>query len=236
MRHEFVTGFGLLLVYFVALAVGALALRRFVKVPREVFRKTLHLIVLGSVFVLTYAFGTWWVSAAASLVFMALVFPVLALAERLPGYSELLIERKGGEIKMSMVTVFTMFAALTCVCWGWLGEKYLMIASVLAWGLGDAAAALVGKRFGRRHIQGKLVEGRKSVEGTLAMFAVSFVAVLAVLLVHGSAKWYSCVPVAAVTAGVCAAVELYTLGGMDTITCPFAAAATMIALLRMWGA
>ncbi|MDD3654840.1 MAG: hypothetical protein PHO01_11810 [Desulfotomaculaceae bacterium] len=166
---------------------------------------------------------------------MAMVFPILAFAERIPGYAELLIERKRGEIKNSLVVVFIMFAVLICVCWGWQGEKYLVIASVFAWGLGDAAAALVGKRFGRHYIEGKLVEGRKSLEGTLAMFVVSFVSVLIVLLANGTVEWYGYVPIAAVTAAVCAVVELYTKGGMDTITCPFAAAAIMIPLVRLWG-
>ena len=125
-----------------------------------------------------------------------------------------------------------MFAALIGVCWGWLGEKYLVIASVLAWGLGDAAAALVGKRFGRHYIQGRLVEGRKSLEGTLAMFAVSLCAVLGVLLANIAVPWYAYAPISALTAGVCAVVELYTRNGMDTLTCPFAAAAILIPLLH----
>jgi dolichol kinase len=236
MMLEFIKGFGTLLCYFAVCASAALTLRRFVKLPTEVFRKTLHLILLGSVFILTYAYETWWVSAAAALTFIALVFPVLTLAERIPGYAALLTERKPGEIKRSLVLVFSMFAVLLGVCWGWLGEKYLVIASVFAWGLGDAAAALVGKRFGQHYIEGKLVEGRKSLEGTLAMFVVSFISVLAVLLAKGDLPWYGCVPIALVTAVACAVVELYTRGGMDTLTCPFTAAALLIPLVRLWGA
>jgi dolichol kinase len=235
MQFEFITGFGILLGYFVVCATGALTLRRFVAVPVEVFRKTLHIILLGSIFVWTYAFQTWWVSAIATVVFVALVFPVLAFAERIPGYSELLTERKCGEIKSSLVVVFGMFAVLICVCWGWLGEKYLVIASVLAWGLGDAAAALVGKRFGQHYIVGKLVEGRKSLEGSLAMFVVSFVSVMVVLLANGSVVWYGCILIALVTAAGCAVVELYTKCGMDTVTCPFTAAAILIPLVRLLG-
>lgn len=232
---EFITGFGILLIYFAVCATAALFLRRFFPIPKEVFRKTLHSIILGSTLVFMYAFMRWWIAAIAAIVFMAMVFPILAFAERIPGYAELLIERKRGEIKNSLVVVFIMFAVLICVCWGWQGEKYLVIASVFAWGLGDAAAALVGKRFGRHYIEGKLVEGRKSLEGTLAMFVVSFVSVLIVLLANGTVEWYGYVPIAAVTAAVCAVVELYTKGGMDTITCPFAAAAIMIPLVRLWG-
>jgi len=236
MYLEFAKGYVILLCYFAVCASGAFVLRRLVTMPVEVFRKTLHIILLGSIFILTYAFGTWWVSAIAAIAFMAMVFPILHLAEkRMSGYSELLTERKKGEIKRSLVIVFVMFAALICICWGWLGEKYLVIASVLAWGLGDAAAALVGKRFGRHHIEGKLVEGRKSLEGTVAMFVVSFISVMVVLLVHNPIEWYAYTPIAAATAAVCAIVELYTRGGMDTLTCPLAAAAILIPLIRLWG-
>ena len=235
MQLEFITGFGVILAYFAVCASSALFLRLLVTVPREVFRKILHFILLGSIFVWTYAFKTWWISAMAAVVFMIIVFPILALAERIPGYSELLIERKSGEIKRSLVVVFSMFAILISFCWGLLGEKYLIIASALAWGLGDAAAALVGKRFGKHYLEGRLIEGRKSLEGTLAMFVVSFFAVLVVLLIHGSIRWYGYVPIAAVTGAVCAVVELYTKGGMDTITCPLAAAAVLIPLVHLWG-
>jgi dolichol kinase len=235
MQLEFIKGYGILLGYFAVFAAGALFLRRFTAVPKEVFRKTLHIILLNSIFVWTYAFKTWWVSAIAAVAFMAMVFPILVFAERIPGYSELLTERKQGEIKQSLIAVFGMFAVLISVCWGWLGEKYLVIASVFAWGLGDAAAALVGKRFGRHYIEGKLVEGRKSLEGTLAMFTVSFFSVIVILLANGTLEWYRCAPIAALTAAVCAVVELYTRGGMDKLTCPFAAAAIMIPLVRLWG-
>lgn len=232
---EFITGFGILIGYFVFCVAGALVLQQFVTVPTEVFRKTLHIIFLGSVIVLIYAFRTWWVSAITALVFIAMVFPILFFAERIPGYSKLLTERKRGEIKCSLVIAFGMFAMLICICWGWFGEKYLVIASIFAWGLGDAAAALVGKYFGQHYIEGRLVEGRKSLEGTFAMFAVSFISVMVVLLAHGLVEWFAYAPIAAATAAVCAVVELYTKNGMDTLTCPFAAAAIMIPLVHLWG-
>lgn len=233
---EFLAGYGILLGYFAVCATGALVLRRLVAVPTEVFRKTLHIILLGSIFVLVYAFKTWWISAVSTIVFAAMVYPVLMFAERIPGYSKLLTERKSGEIKKSLIVVFTMFFVLICVCWGWLEQKYFIVASVLAWGLGDAAAALVGKRFGQHYLEGKLIEGRKSLEGTVSMFAVSFVSVLIVLLISSTLDWRSSIPIAAVTAAVCSVVELYTKGGMDTITCPFAAAAIMIPLVLLFGA
>ncbi|MFA5153651.1 MAG: phosphatidate cytidylyltransferase [Clostridia bacterium] len=232
---EFIVGFGILLGYFLVCAAIALFLRRFVKMPNEVFRKILHIILLCSIFVLTYAFGTWWIAVTASVIFIVMVFPILQYAERIPGYSNLLTERKKGEIKKSLVIVFIMFSILISVCWGWLNLKYLVIASVFAWGFGDAAAALVGKRFGQYYIEGRLVEGRKSLEGTFAMFVVSFISVIVILAAYSSLNWYSYLLISLVTAAVSAVVELYTKGGMDTLTCPLASAFTMILLLYLQG-
>ncbi len=235
MGVEFLKGFGILLGYYLICASSALLLRLLITVPREVFRKLLHMILLGSIFIWVYGFNTWWISVMASIIFVALVYPILAFAERIPSYSDLLIERKGGEIKRSLVVVFGMFAVLISLCWGLLGEKYLVIASVLAWGLGDAAAALIGKSFGKHFLEGKMIEGRKSLEGTLAMFVVSFISVVIVLLVEGAVVWYAYLPIGLLTAGVCALVELYTKNGMDTLTCPLAAAAVLIPLVHFWG-
>ena len=127
-----------------------------------------------------------------------------------------------------------MFSVVIAVCWGIIGDKTLVFACIYAWGFGDGAAALVGKRFGKHFVTGRFVERRKSLEGTAAMFAVSFVVVMTILLIRGGLKWYGYVPIASLTAAVCAAVELYTLGGYDTITCPFAAGLVILPLVRVF--
>lgn len=233
---EFLQGFGILCGYFLVCASTALLLRRFVRIPTEVFRKLLHIILLCSLFVWLFAFRTWWIASLAAMIFIAIVFPLLSLAEKLNCYSELLTERKSGEIKRSLVLVFSMFAVLNSICWGWLGEKWLVLTCICAWGFGDAAAALIGKKYGKHYLEGKLIEGRKSVEGTFAMFTVSFISVFIVLLIYANAAWYISLIIAALTAAVNSAVELYTRNGMDTITCPFAAAAVILPLLHLLGA
>jgi len=90
--------------------------------------------------------------------------------ERVPGYSDLLTERGHGEIKRSLLLVFFMFSFILLLCWGILERKYLVLASVLAWGVGDAAAALFGKKFGRIRLRGRGLSGEKTLEGFLAMF------------------------------------------------------------------
>jgi phytol kinase len=233
---EFLQGFGILCGYFFVCASAALLLRRFARIPSEVFRKILHIILLCSLFVWIYTFQTWWIASLAALIFIAIVFPLLSLAEKLDCYSELLTERRSGEIKHSLILVFSMFAILNSICWGWLGERWLVLACICAWGFGDAAAALIGKKYGRHYLEGKLIEGRKSVEGTLAMFTVSLISVLIVLLINGNVAWYTSLTIAVLTAAASSVVELYTRKGMDTVTCPFAAAAVLLPLVHLWGA
>ncbi len=234
MIGAFFKGFSILLAYFAVAASLALFLRSLFSVPRELFRKTLHLILLFSLPVFLNAFGDWYISALAALAFAVMVYPILAFGERFEGYSELLTQRSDGEIKRSLMLVFVMFAVIISICWGWLGDRILAAACIYAWGFGDGAAALVGKRFGRHFLKGRLIEGRKSIEGTLAMFAVSLISVFLILMFRGNMPWQSCLAIAAMTAAVSAAVELYTLGGFDTLTCPMAAASVIIPLTMLW--
>jgi len=82
MFVEFIKGYGILLCYFAVCASSALVLRRFVPMPDELFRKIFaHDTFLGSIFGWMYAFKTWWVSAIAAIVFILMVFPILAFAE-----------------------------------------------------------------------------------------------------------------------------------------------------------
>lgn len=234
MISTFLNGFSLLLLYFAAAASLALLIRRLMKMPRELFRKILHLVLLFSLPVFLYAFSTWLMSVLAAIVFAVSVYPILAFGERFDGYSELLTQRKDGEIKRSLMLVFLMFAVIIGICWGWLGDRVLAVACIYAWGFGDGAAALVGKRFGRHYLQGRMIEGRKSLEGTLAMFAVSFCSVFIVMMLRGGLSWLHCFAIAVTTALVSALVELFTLGGFDTLTCPMAAASVIIPLTVIW--
>jgi dolichol kinase len=235
MFLEYVTGIGKVIVFFLACALPALLLRLFIKIPKEVFRKLLHLMLLCSLPVFVYYFETWWVSALAALSFIVFAYPILWLAEKIKGFSQLIVERKSGEIRRSLIIVFIMFAIMVSICWGWLNQRWLVLVCVYAWGFGDGAAALVGKKFGRHSIEGKYVDSKKTLEGTLAMFVVSFFTVLIILLVSGDIVWYGSILIAAITAAVSALVELYTHNGMDTLTCPLAAAAVILPLVYLLG-
>ena len=233
--HEFLCGTGLLAVYFIVAAGTALGCRMMLPIPDELFRKILHCILLGSLMVFVSGYETWWIAALVSLGFAAVVYPLLAYFERFAGFSRLTTERKTGELKHSLLLVFGMFAAVMALCWGALGERYLVLASIYAWGFGDAAAALVGKRIGKHKIHWKHTDGKKSAEGSAAMFLLSFLSVMVILALRGGLGVFPLIIVSFVTALVAAAAELYSKDGNDTVICPLSAMAALLGMLYLFG-
>lgn len=236
MLKEFFLGFAMIIGFFVLCAVTVFTVRLNTKIPDEWNRKLIHIFPVTSILVWIHGFQTWWISAASAVVFIALIYPIITVVDKHPRFAFLASERKHGEVRQSLVLMFGTYALLITVCWGLLGEKWLAVAAVFAWGFGDAAAALVGKKYGKHHFNSPLIEEGKSVEGSAAMFVVSFVSVLAVMLVYGELHWYAYIPIAAVTALLSAAVELISKHGLDTVTCPLSAMALLILLVRLWGA
>ncbi len=232
MLLENALGFGILIGYFVVMVASLLVLRRHLTLPQELFRKMLHIVVVLSVIVFLYGFHTWYAAAISAVALIALIYPVLYFAELLPGYSAFFAERSSGEVRTSLIAAFLMEATLIAVFWGLRGaeSKFIILAAVMAWGFGDAAAALIGKYYGRRYITHRRVDGKKTLEGTLAMYGVSLLAITVTLSVSMAQPWYVCLGIGLVVAPICAAVELFTRRGMDTVTVPFAAAAAVFAL------
>ena len=235
MINELLLGFAKIGIYFVICASIAFIFRILIKIPTEIFRKILHLILVGSSFIWTFGFDTWWVSALAAVIFAIVVYPILMIAERIKGYSNFVTERKLGELKQSLLIVFAMFALVISFCWGIFGKKELVTASILSWGLGDAAAALIGKKFGKHHLSGKYIEGTKSIEGSMAMFTFSFIALLTVFFITNIFSPIEAVFAAAITAVVSALSELFSKNGMDTIICPLANTIILIPLSIILG-
>ena len=215
-------------------AAGVMPVARWLlKIPDELFRKLLHFILLGAYIPFLFAFETWWISAAVAAMLVVLLYPILALAGHIPAFSSFVNERKQGEFKYSMILALSMMIVCICVCWGWMGDKYLVLASTYAWGVGDAFAALVGKRFGKHKIRLKFADHHKSMEGSAAMFLTSALAVLVVMLIRGGLSFGSCLVISLAAAVVSTLVELYTNNGFDTVTCPTAAMIVILPLVQL---
>ena len=224
----FLYGTGITVLYIIV-AVGIMLLARTIfTIPDELFRKILHFILLGAYIPLVFAFKTWWMAAAFAASLIIILFPALFFAEKIPMFSSFVNERKKGEFKSSMVLAVGMMVFSTTVCWGLFGDKYLVLASIYAWGIGDAFAALIGKRFGKHKIRWKITDGKKSREGSLAMFLCALVSVFVVLLIRGGIGTPMCAVIAVLTALICTISELCTKNGLDTVICPLSAMVILI--------
>lgn len=122
--NEFLIGTGILCLYFLIAAVIAIIFRKLLNIPDELFRKILHFILLSSLFILLYAFDTWWIAVITCIIFIIIVYPILMLFEHFKTYSKVVTERNKGELKISLILVFLMFAAVISICCGLLKISY----------------------------------------------------------------------------------------------------------------
>ena len=228
-------GFGTIGLYIIPAVSIMLIARKVLKVPDELFRKILHFILLGAYGPFLFGFETWWMSAGVAGSLVLILYPLLALAGRIPAFSSFVNERKKGEFKSSMILALGMMVASICICWGIFDDRYLVMACIYAWGVGDAFAALIGKQFGKHKIRWKLADSHKSIEGSVAMFVTSAISVCVVLLLRGGLDVISCLLIAAVAAFACTLVELCTKDGFDTISCPSVAMVIIIPLVKILG-
>ena len=233
--QEILCGAGMIILYLIPMALMALTARKFIKIPDELFRKILHFILLGAYIPLVFGFETWWAASGFAVIFILILYPLLTLAEKLPSFASFINQRKGGEIRNSMILALSVMAISTLVCWGIFGDRYLVLACVYAWGVGDAFAALIGKQFGKHKIKMKFADHKKSVEGSCAFLITSAVAVWIVLMLRGGIGNTGCLMIALAAATSAMFVELCTKDGYDTFTCPAVAMAVILPLIHLFG-
>ena len=224
-----------LVIYFIMAAGLAIGCRFIFPIPKEVFRKILNFILLGSFLIIVISYPTWKCAALAAVIFEIIVYPILIFFERFKKYSEFTTERKAGELKHSLMLVYTMFAVVVAICWGGLGDKYLALASLYAWGIGDAAAALIGKKFGKHKINWPKLDGKKSYEGTISMFCLSCISVFSVLMWRGGLGAGACIIISLIVGAVSAVTELYSTNGNDTVICQLSAMVVLLPLVYIFG-
>ncbi len=232
---EILNGVSGIALYIIPAASIMLTVRKLFKVPDELFRKILHFILLGAYIPFLFGFETWRAAAGVAGALLIALYPILALAGKLPAFSSFVNERKKGEFKSSMVLALGMMILSICICWGIFDDKYLVLACIYAWGVGDAFAALIGKKFGKHKIRWKFADAHKSMEGSAAMFLTSAISVFAVLCFRGGLDVVSILLISAAAALVCTLVELCTSNGLDTVSCPTAAMLVILPLVKLLG-
>lgn len=222
--------FSVLLAYVIPCIIVLLPIRFLTKIPSFLFRKLLHIVAFTSVSMMILVAWSWLEAALTSVTAAVVIMPLLILLEKETWYPELFVEKRPGEIRRSFALLCFMFVALIAVCWGLFGQPLIAAMAVLMWGTGDAAAALVGIPFGKHKFQTKLADRKKSLEGSAAMFGVSFLSGLIILFaVHNKV-----LPLTLFSVGLGAlsgtAAELFSPGEYDTVTVPFAIATVLLVI------
>lgn len=232
---EYLRVLGIYMGYIVLCASCMIVIRYTTKVPDYIFRKLLHLVAFTSILPLVFSTDVWWIAVAVEVFFLIIVIVALHFFESFSFYQGLFVEKAKHEVINSFVALFGLMTLMLAVFWGGLGEtrKYIAVAAIMAWGPGDAVAAIVGRNFGKHKLQGKWIEGVKSVEGSVGMAVTSFVCVIPVLLGMSALPWYAAVLLAAVTAPIASLTELFTKKGWDTVTVPIASA-IVLCLAMLW--
>ena len=221
---------GILAAFITVCLTILLPIRFLTKIPSFIFRKLLHITAIAGISLMILSAESCAAAAITSGLLAIVIYPVLLIAEKKPWFDGLFVQKSKGEIKRSMLLLFVMFTAVITATWGIFGKAELGAAVILMWGTGDAAAALVGIPFGKHKVHCRLTDGKKSWEGTLAMFAVSFAAGFLTLILTQEAELWSILLLSGMGALIGAAAELFSPSEYDTATVPAAIMAVLLLL------
>lgn len=196
-------------IYILAIIAVAFVLYRFTKIGSEGVRKFIHILVSGWVLILVNCYDSlaWAVIGPVTFIFLNAAFVY-------SGFSKYL---GMGNRKRDNGLIYYPFSILVLVIMMYNGfaDERIVISSVLMMGFGDGLAALIGSRFGRHGYS--FIGGKKSLEGTLTMFAVSLTILL---VVYPEGPWY----VSLLVALFATLLENITPLGFDNISVPLLSA------------
>ncbi len=209
------------------------------RVPLEYIRKFQHVAYSLSIFILLQMFSAWYFAVGAAFLLVILAYPALLIFEKSKIYRRLFVERANGkgELRMQLILVQLTFAILIFIFWGLLGAgwQYVVAVAIMAWGFGDAAAALIGKAFGKRRYISRYIEKAKTCEGLAAMIIAAGLALFFTLYFYAGVSWLTSLIIAIIVAPGCGIVELFSRRGSDTLTVPLFASALVFPLLYLFG-
>ncbi len=238
MLQNDLTGAAVLIIYYLVFTIFLpTAFKVWLKVASEIVRKIQHISYSLSIFLLLELFSAWYISILAAFSLVVLGYPILILIEKSLLYRKTFVDRekKGGELRKQLLCVQLSFALLISIFWGFFGIdwRYVIAVAIMAWGFGDAAAALIGKAYGRKRILHHFIDFGKTYEGTAAMFVFSGLATFLTLLIYGNHPWHISLFLSIIVAIVSAIIELFSRRGFDTLTVPLSAAFSIMPLIYL---
>ena len=215
--------------YVGTLLLGAELLRRGGKTSADTARKIVHAGVGLWVVPTVFVFSDWRVAIVPPVTFVLSNY-VIHRFRLLPALDD---------DPANLGTVFfpISFAALLAVFFrpGALNdEAFVAVAGILTMALGDAAAAIFGKRYGTRRYT--ILGHSRTMEGSMAMFLVTGVAVALVLNTMAGFSWHPAVAFGLVTGTAAAGIEAVCPFGSDNLFVPLGTAGILWALVEVSGA
>lgn len=192
-------------------------------------RKVIHIGVGAWIVPTVFLFDDWTMAVIPPLTFVVVNF-VIHRFRLLPGLGD-------DPTNLGIVFFPIAFAGLLALFFrpGETGDAgYAAVAGLLCLAFGDAAAAIVGKKYGTRRY---IVFGHaRTMEGSFAMFLVSGVAVAAVLFGMTGVGLHAALALGLVTGTAAAGIEAFCPYGSDNLFVPAGAAGLLYALVEITNA
>ncbi len=210
------------LIFIIIFAAVLIVIQGIFRMNKNVFRKLLHVIAFTSSIFAAMKGQSWQAGTLTLILFAAVVYPILWLAENWKHYAALFVEKKPGEIRSSLLLLFLSQALFLAVSCGLLKKPYLLVCATASWGLGDIAAAWVGRPLGKHKIRLFFADHNKTWEGSAAMALVSFLASFASLHFFSPYSTIQILVISLIIGIVSSLSEMASTGGNDTVTVPLA--------------
>jgi phytol kinase len=221
---------GLLFSYLYAFTLLLIveAIRRWRNYPTDFTRKLVHIGAGMWIWGVLLLFDHWWLAIIPIGTFI--LFNALFLRFRI--FSAM--DPKEGATPGTVYFAFTCTFLLAVFHEGWeqgfpRGFEYYAMAGIMAMTWGDAFSAIIGKRFGK-HVY-SIVEGTKrTLEGSIAGFLFTFVAVTITLAILSSLSFPLILIGGLIAAVVGTLLEALSPWGTDNLTVPIGIALVLFFL------
>jgi phytol kinase len=230
---EIITNLSLLMLcYLYIVGIIVIAVRIDHKFPKNLRRKFVHIMIGNFVYIIPFFTFTTFPANFPFLV--AAPFILLTLSASPASPFNLKTKISGlADITTSGHQFGLVFYAIsyTILALFFSAKPHVIIAGILPMAFGDAAASIVGQKMGRHQFN---IFSKKSLEGTTAMFTITFVSVTLSLLLFSYLCPFSTAILLLASLGVAAlatAIEALTPKGIDNLTVPLISALAFLLLI-----
>lgn len=201
--------------------------------PRSLSRKFLHIMIGNLCFIIPFfTYNVFPMNfpffVAAPFILLTLlvspISPIKSITNKMAGLTDVTTGGHGFGLVMYAIsyTVLALFFS---------AQPYVIAAGILPMAYGDAAAALIGQKFGHHKYN---IFGKKSFEGSIVMFIICFLALLLSLLFFSFLYTFSLNRLLITAFGVSIIATIFealTPKGLDNLTVPLFSALTFLLLM-----